>query len=218
MSLSPQTQALVDELISKGKKSYSEMSIEEWRETSDTLIELAGEPEQVREKEEIMIDGPNGTIPLYIYTPMELKNSAALIYFSGSGFVHGNNKVQDIFCRSLANATCAKIIDVFYRSAPENKYPIGVNDAYVSTRWVFDNASKLKIDRNKIGVCGYSSGGNFAALVTIMARNEKLPLLCQILVAPALDLSRSMPSHQTKGTGYILDKEKNERGKRRTCR
>ena len=42
-------------------------------------------------------------------------------------------------------------------------------------------------------VAGYSSGGNFAALIAIHAIKDGIPLAKQILISPIVDLSRVLP-------------------------
>ncbi len=55
-------------------------------------------------------------------------------------------------------------------------------------RWVWDNASELRVDRKRIAVGGDSAGGTLAAACALRARNEAGPRLCfQLLVYPAAD-------------------------------
>ncbi|MEK6730949.1 MAG: alpha/beta hydrolase [Pseudomonadota bacterium] len=206
MPLNPPSKKLRDKLLSENVFA-GVVTIEQHRQMVDGLLPLAGAPESVKKVVEKNISGPNGDIPVWIYVPKKLTSHGALIYFCGSGFVYGNHKQQDVISRQLANTCGCKIINVHYRSAPENKYPIGLNDAYAGIRWAFDHCDALDIETDKIGVCGYSSGGNFAAVTAIKARNDGLKLACQILIAPALDATRGTPSYQKYATGYLLDTE-----------
>lgn len=69
---------------------------------------------------------------------------------------------------------------VDYRLAPENQVPAGIEDAYTGLQWIYDNAEKIGVDREKIAVCGDSSGGNFAAVVCQMARDQAAVFLSAI--------------------------------------
>lgn len=209
MPLNTPTKNLIEKLM-KNKISFDNLSVEEYRKIASEFRQLAGPPEKVKKTESLVISGPNGNIKIRSYTPLSVKNDLypALMYFSGSGFVNGENlDLQDSVCRSLSNATRSKVFAVAYRSAPEHKFPAGLNDSFAALCWVFENAKTLCIYPKKTAVCGYSSGGNFAALLAIKARDEGLPLAYQVLVCPCLDLSCSTHSHKVFSGGYVLDQD-----------
>lgn len=205
MPLSPQTKALVDKLMQQQVKPAWKMTIEEFREVSKAFEALGGEHQPVEKVENRKVPGYHGDIPIRLYTPKGQAPFPALIYFKGSGFVYGDLDRSDALCRALANATQCKVIAVQYRSAPEHKYPIGLNDSYAATKWVFEHADELNVDRERIAISGYSSGGNYAALVAIRLRDEGVKLAYQVLMCPCLDLSCSLPSQQEFAEGYLLD-------------
>ncbi len=205
MPVNQQTRALIDMLMRQSEKPMYEMTIEEFREGSKAFDALGCVSQPVERVDNQNIPGQNGEIPIRIYTPKGDAPFPALIYFKGSGFINGELDGQDALCRALTNSTQCKVIAVHYRSAPEHKYPIGLNDSYDATKWVVDHAAELSIDPAKIAISGYSSGGNYAALVAIRLRDEGVKLAYQVLMAPVLDLSCSMPSHKEMGEGYILD-------------
>jgi acetyl esterase len=87
------------------------------------------------------------------------------------------------------------VIAVNYQKAPEHKFPIPLDDCYAATRWVFDNASALGLDKRRIGVIGDSAGGNLAAAVTLRARDENGPRFAyQVLIYPAVQYGWDSPS------------------------
>jgi acetyl esterase len=97
---------------------------------------------------------------------------------------------------------------VDYRLAPEHPFPAAVDDCFLATRHVHTNAEKLKIDPTRIAVGGDSAGGNLAAVVALMARDQGGPRLAyQLLIYPATDQRCEFPSHQRNGQGYLLTKE-----------
>jgi len=206
MSLSPQTKIALEVIEQARPTPIWEMSLAEYRKMVDGLAneQIMGPTEPVEKIENRTIEGRNGPIPICVYRPAA-KSRAAILYFCGSGFTYGELKTQDNVCRGIANRSGYTVIQVAYRSAPEYKYPIGLNDAHDATLWVREHANELGIDPDKVGVCGYSSGGNFAALIAIQERDAGRPLFCQVLLAPALDLSSSCPSHVRYAEGYLLD-------------
>lgn len=58
-----------------------------------------------------------------------------------------------------------------YRVAPY-KYPCELLDAKRAVRYVRFNADKFGIDKDKIGICGFSAGGHLAAMTLTSPENE----------------------------------------------
>lgn len=207
MKLHTQPKKVRDRMVALGTFSFDGLTMEAYRNSIDDLIPLAGTPQTVKEILHKQISGADGDISINIYVPNKLLSKGALVYFAGHGFVYGNIKQQDIVCRALANVCGCKIINVIARSAPEYQFPVGLNDSYEGLKWTVSNAKSLDLDTNKIGICGESSGANFAAVCAIRARDEGIPLTFQILISPPLDLTMSMPSYKKYGHNYLLDVE-----------
>lgn len=153
------------------------------------------------------VNGRNGQIPMRIYMPEGIKTNGAILYFQGGGFVDGSLDRQDFICRTLAQKTQTQIFSIVYRLAPENKYPTGYEDTYDATLWLINNIDKYHINLKKIGICGYSSGGTFGAMISKQINRIGLSLACQILICPCLDFSSSFPSREANAKGYLLDKD-----------
>ena len=80
-----------------------------------------------------------------------------------------------------------------------------MDDAVDALRWVSEHAAELGGDPARLAVAGDSAGGNLAAVVSLLARNAGgPPVAFQLLIYPATDLSRSLPSHAENATGYML--------------
>ena len=73
----------------------------------------------------------------------------------------------------LAEATKSIWLSVEYRLAPENKYPIPMNDALSAAEWIVENKSRFGNENTKVGVAGDSAGGNLAAYLA-NELNQKL--------------------------------------------
>ncbi len=154
------------------------------------------------------ISGPDdNSIPIRKFVPDDVKddtNGPAIIFFHGGGFV-ANLDCHDAPCSKLAKAAGAKVFLVDYRLAPENKFPAGVNDAYTAAKYFSEHTEKYGFDKNKLIVAGDSSGGNFAALVAIRARDAKaFPISQVILISPATDLTRSSHTHDSYAEKDVL--------------
>jgi acetyl esterase len=159
--------------------------------------------------EEISIPAHDKAIPIRIYTPNAQPQLPLLLYFHGGGFCIGSLESHDVICRRLANELRWKVIAVDYRLAPENAFPAGVEDCYAVTKWCTENASYLNVNPSVIAVGGDSSGGNFATVVTLMARDRGGPSICkQVLISPNTDFYQShiptkYASYAECGSGYL---------------
>jgi acetyl esterase len=127
------------------------------------------------------------------------------VYFHGGGWVVGSVAISDPFCRVLANASGCAVLSVEYRLAPEDRYPAAANDSYAATRWAAERAADLDIDATRIAVGGSSAGGNLAAVVALMARDQGAPPIAfQLLHVPITDHDFGTPSYRMNARGFGL--------------
>jgi acetyl esterase len=169
-------------------------------------MDTPGEP--VASIEDRRIPGPEGEIPLRIYTPAGRGPFPALVYFHGGGWIVGDLDTHQSGCCFLTNSVPCVVVAVDYRLAPEHKFPTATEDCYAAVRWVVDNARTVNVDPNRIAIGGDSSGGNLAAAVGLMSRDRGGPaLVFQLLIYPVIDFNFGTPSYQENGTGYLLTKE-----------
>jgi acetyl esterase len=130
-------------------------------------------------------------IPLRIYEPRISDFSfPPIMFFHGGGFITCSVETHNFLPSFIAYNANAIVFSVDYRLAPEYKFPIGLEDCYEAILWIKENNKKFNIDFSKLMVCGDSSGGNFAAVVCLMARDRKeFEIVKQILIYPVTDLS-----------------------------
>jgi acetyl esterase len=141
-----------------------------------------------------------------VYWPNDMGETPAVIaYFHGGGWVIGDLESHDPACRNLCRLTGSIVVSLDYERAPRNAFPNQVEDAYAATRWVADNATALGGDPGRVAVAGDSSGGNLAAVVTLMARDRGGPELSyQLLIYPVTDADFTRPSYLENGNDYFL--------------
>jgi acetyl esterase len=170
---------------------------------------MGGEPETVGNVEDREIPGPEGNIPVRIYTPEGNGPFPVLVFFHGGGWVIGNIETHDVVCRSLTNQAGCITVSVDYRLAPEHKFPAAPEDCYAATQWVVANAVTFNGDLARVAVGGDSAGGNLAAVVALMARDRGGPkLVYQLLIYPATDYY--LPGTQSikdNAEGYFLTRD-----------
>lgn len=147
----------------------------------------------------------DGVIHVRRYRPAGTTEALPLVvYFHGGGFVVGSLDSHDGELRALALALPAVVVAVDYRLSPEHKFPVPVEDGLAAFRFAASEAERWGADPARIAVAGDSAGGNLAAVVSRETRSDARKPRFQALIYPALDLTRSQPSHQLFGSGYLL--------------
>lgn len=158
---------------------------------------------------DIMIPGTETKIPARVYVPREGNDFGVLVYLHGGGFVLGDVETYDPLCRELSVACDCVVVSVDYRLAPEHKFPAAVIDAFDSTKWALEHAREINGDPEKVAVGGDSAGGNLAAVVAIMARDQGLKpaLKYQVLINPFIGVDLASYTMREYSTGLFLERE-----------
>lgn len=197
MPLDPQVKELLQILQQMVGSPLSSLSPTEARKQAAQLRSKPLRPQAIERIENLTIPGPNGEIPIRIYTPEVSENLPILVFFHGGGWVLGDLEAADPACRVVAASAGCMIVSVDYRLAPEHKFPAPVEDAYAATCWVAKNAENIGGNPHKISVVGDSAGGNLAAAVSLMARDRGQPSLAsQILIYPVTSYGFDTESYQ----------------------
>lgn len=155
---------------------------------------------EIYTKFETITDSGN-EVGVWRYYPRHLEkknNNKALVFFHGGGWIGGTTYVVENFCKLIAERANCVVFNVDYSLAPEKPYPNGVNDNFFAVKHIYDNAEKYSIDKTKIAVAGDSAGGNYAAVVSLKARDEKIPMIAmQVLIYPAVAIGdASVPGYK----------------------
>jgi acetyl esterase len=192
MPLDAQVQAYLDQLVLLNFPHLHTFTPERARQGIRRQIAQLGTPEPIAHVADILIPGATEAQPARIYTPEGSGPFPLLIFFHGGGFVLGDLDTHDGLCRSLANRAGCVVVSVAYPLAPEHKFPAAPNAAYIATRWVAEHAAQLNGDATRIALGGDSAGGNLAAVVAQMVRDQGGPsLVFQLLIYPDLDFRRT---------------------------
>ncbi|QDT07876.1 Carboxylesterase NlhH [Rubripirellula lacrimiformis] len=97
----------------------------------------------------------------------------AVVVIHGGGWMSGDKWTLGSYARQLAeNGFVA--ITINYRLAPTHPFPAQADDVRQALLWTNDNAKRLSIDLDRLGVFGYSAGGHLSLLIASLA-DEPVP-------------------------------------------
>lgn len=135
--------------------------------------------------QDVKITVRDGRIRGRLYRAQRDGQLPLVVYFHGGGWLLGSIDAFDVATRKLAITSGCAVLSVDYRRGPESRFPTAVHDALDSVNWAVDNADLLGIDPTRLAVAGDSAGGNLAAVVSGLIRDEGRPTLAlQVLVYP----------------------------------
>ena len=165
---------------------------------------------ELRIEERTIGHGELSDIPVRIYWPPQAEDAdtplPVVVFYHGGGFALGDLDTHDPVTRAHAVGAEAIVVSVGYRLAPEHPFPAGVNDCWAALQWVGEHAAELGGDPNLIAVAGDSAGGNLAAVMAHLARDNGGPSLAfQLLWYPVVTADLSLPSFIENAHAPILD-------------
>ena len=125
-----------------------------------------------------------GDIQLVFYTPRGYskpnhkngqrpdKKYSVILNFHRGGFTICRASDDVVWARAVNAQVDAVVISVEYRLAPEYPFPTAVEDGVDAVLYVMDHADELGLDANRIGLSGFSAGGNMAFSVPLKLHEE----------------------------------------------
>ncbi|WP_423147877.1 alpha/beta hydrolase [Rubrolithibacter danxiaensis] len=215
-NIKPEMQAVIEKLASFGAPPLTTLTAQEARKQpsfADALKAVMQENGISMPHTNVDTTGKNipvqgGSIHLRVYTPQSGNGPfPVIVYYHGGGWVIANLDTYDASARALADKAGAVLVSVAYRQAPEYKFPTAHNDSYAAYQWVLNNASTINGDPTKVAVVGESAGGNLAAAVSIMARDNGIALpVHEVLVYPIAGIDTTTASYNKYVTSKPLNK------------
>jgi acetyl esterase/lipase len=131
-----------------------------------------------------------------------------VLYVHGAGWVFGNAHTHDRLVRELAVGAGAAVVFPDYHLSPEVRYPVAIEEAYLTAQWIRDHGADLRLDPKHVAVAGDSVGGNMTAALTLMAKERgDVTFAAQALLYPVTDAAFETGSYHEFAEGYFLRRE-----------
>lgn len=178
--------------VNKRRQGGRPLALASFRKGTDLLPFAVSEPLSLNvsygDRE---IAGPRGPVAIRIYSPQKIDpTQPAFVFYHFGGGVIGSILTCEWFCGVLAEQLASPVISVDYRLAPEFPFPAGLEDCLCATRWARDNSASLGAKADSIAIGGDSMGGNFAAVICqILRDNHEAQPELQLLLYPGVDLA-----------------------------
>jgi acetyl esterase/lipase len=202
------TQKFLEALEAGGGKPLEQMSAQEARAVlvgaqASVKVDLSGT--RVEEK---TIQASGQPIKLTIVRPEGTKSTLPVfMFFHGGGWVLGDYPTHARLIRDLVINSGAVAVYVDYTPSPEAHYPTAIDQAYAATKWVATHGKEIGVDPSRLAVAGNSVGGNMAAVVSLMAKEQGTPQIrFQLLLWPVTDANLETASYNQFAQGHFLTK------------
>ncbi|CND62666.1 alpha/beta hydrolase R526 [Mycobacterium tuberculosis] len=154
----------------------------------------------------ITVPSEAGDVRVRIVKPARASGTLPVVlYVHGGGWVLGNAGTHDRLVRELATGADAAVAFVEYDRSPEARYPVAIEQAYGTARWITEHGAGEGLDASRMAVAGDSVGGNMTAALTIMAkRRGDVRFVHQSLYYPVTDAGQDTASYREFADGPYL--------------
>ena len=209
-TLDPTIKAILTSPDAKNGPKLQDMDVDSARALFKGMVGKLEGPISITcpvENHQMEIEGR--TLDFRLYRPEgAAPNGPALVFYHGGGWVIGDLDTHDNSCRAIANGSGICVISVDYRRAPDYPFPTPIHDGYDAFEWVAKNAKELALDPAQLGIGGDSAGGNIAAVVSQLLRDQNGPTAAwQVLIYPSTAADHPTQSATDYANGFGLDKD-----------
>ena len=165
-----QTLRLNEENERQARDARQEETLEEIRvTTAETIRDGLDIVARTREAEVIDIPSPAGPIPVFVYTPEDVRG--LYLHIHGGGWLMGSHlELLDMLIARARRVNVA-IASVGYRLAPEYPYPAAPDDCETVVLWLIENATS-RFGTRRVVIGGDSAGANLTAVTLTRLRDK----------------------------------------------
>lgn len=170
-------------------KFHRQKTITEKRNTLEKLTKLAVVPKNTK-IEKIQING----ISAEWVSGKNVPADKIILYLHGGGYNTCSANTHRELSAHISIESCAKVLLLNYRLAPENPFPAALKDTISAYRWLIHNG----YSNDNIALAGDSAGGGLCLAASISLRDQGEPAPSSIAcISPWTDLKMSGGSINT---------------------
>ena len=164
-------------------------------------------PKQIAGRE-FFIPIPGGELRALMYAPGTSAPAPLFVDLHGGAFIFGSPEEDDHFCASLCRELGMVVVALDYPLAPEARYPVALEQIYAAIQSLRSDAPRYGVDPARVAIGGHIAGACLAAAICMLAkRRGDLPLMCQMLDHPALDMGCTLPQQDRHRDALELKQE-----------
>lgn len=154
----------------------------------------------------ITVPAEVGDVRVRIVRPVDARAQLpTVLYLHGGGWILGDAGTHDRLVRELAVGADAAVVFVEYDRSPEARYPVALEQAYATARWITEHGAGEGLDADRLAVVGDSAGGNLAAALTLLATQRgDVRFVHQSLYYPVTDAGQDTGSYREFADGPHL--------------
>jgi acetyl esterase len=154
----------------------------------------------------ITVPAEVGNVRVRIVRPAGARGRLPVVlYVHGGGWVLGNAGTHDRLVCELAVGARAAVAFVEYDRSPEARYPVAIEQAYATARWITSDGASEGLDADRMAVAGDSVGGNMTAALAILAKQRgDVHFVHQSMYYPVTDAAQDTASYVEFADGPFL--------------
>jgi len=111
-------------------------------------------------------------IRLRLHRPVADATLPVMLYIHGGGWVLFSVDTHDRLMREYAARAGIAVIGIDYSLAPENKFPVALEECAAALDWIAANARALNLDADRILIGGDSAGANLSVATCLLKRDR----------------------------------------------
>lgn len=211
MPLNPKLRERIDYEVAH----YPDLTLVSASEGRQALRDIAAEldrmapPPPLERVENHSIAVPGHRLGLRLYFPEGRPSpSPVLVYLHGGSWVFGDLDTQDSLCREVAARSRAVVASVDYRRAPEERFPVALEDCYAAACWLAEPSTAQRFDLrpDRLAIAGDDAGGNMAGVLAVLTGYRHGPsFVGQVLICPFTVYITDMESHSRNRSGFLFE-------------
>mgnify|MGYP001808017690 FL=1 len=145
-----------------------------------------------------------GAMPLRIYGADTASRAAPVVLHMHGGAFTGGSLESGADVAAVLVAAGAVVVSADYPVGEAHPFPVPLKAAYEALLWSDKAKARIAGKTSRLYVAGAEAGGNLAAALAMMARDQQFPALAgQILISPMLDACLATSSLRLADAGPV---------------